>query len=493
MASDAPTPTNSAATPTRAAHRPHVAVCGGGISGLLAAWRIATARPAVTVSVFEAADYWGGKLYTRDCARGPVDVGAEAFVIRRPEALNLVAELGVDAWLRAPAGRRPAVFSQGALHSLPAAQVFGIPASTEGLTGLLSADVIHTIDTEPQRPGPWTPGQDALVGELVARQLGREVTDRLVDPMLGGVYAASADELGLRAVAPELARQLDAQAAERGHASVVAAARAVRATAVSGQVFATLDGGYRRLVEALVAACRAAGVQLYRQSRVLAVRAGAGAGAVGGHVLVDVPGTHHRTYSVDAAVIALPASAAATVLRPLAPAPAAELAQVRCSSSAVVTLELAAGQEVPELSGVLVAADAGRAAKAITFSSRKWDHVDLREHGRGHVLRVSFGRLRDASALQLDDAALVDSAVAELAVITGVHATVVDAHVQRWIDGLPVPGRDHGPWMARVCEQLDAATLPVVLAGAAINGVGVPACIATAEAAVTRLLARWQD
>ena len=473
----------------------HVVVCGGGISGLLAAWRIATARPHATVTLYEAADYLGGKLHTRDFARGPVDVGAEAFVVRRPEALNLVEELGLSAWLRQPAGRKPALYSDGALRTLPTAQVFGIPADTAQLDELLPADVIKTIGSEPQRPFPWVPGQDAVVGQLVAQQLGREVVDRMVDPMLGGVYAASAYDLGLRAVAPNLAAQLDAQAAKSGQASLVEAVRAVRATAVSGQVFGTLEGGYRRLVDALAAAAQEAGVNVHLNTRVVSITPAEASpsGAPQAEVLVDAPSGDRLSVRVSALVVALPAPATAQLLRPLAPRTADAFAQVRCSSSAVVTLELEPGVEVPELSGVLVAADAGRKAKAITFSSRKWDHVDLSAEGKGHVLRVSFGRLDDESALELKDNELIALAQQELTAITGIPARVVDAHVQRWIDGLPVPGAGHGQWMAEAGSALAEVAVPTVVAGAAVNGVGVPVCIETAEAAAQQLVAQWQD
>lgn len=469
-----------------------LAVLGGGLSGLVAALRLAEALPQARIDLFEATETAGGKLHTADFAAGPVDVGAEAFVVRRPEALALVSELGLDHLLREPAGRRPALYIDGTLRHMPTTQVFGIPAEAAELGDLCDPAVIEQVRGEPDNRFPWRPGQDANVGELVAAQLGEQVVDRLVDPMLGGVYAASARDLGLRAVAPNLAVQLDRQAAGEAHpgeASLVEAVRTARNTAVSGPVFGTLEGGYRTLVDALCRAAEAAGVHVHLSTRVRGVEAGPS----GTQLLVDVRAGDSQAVAIDGAVCALPAPVAAPLLRPLAPAAADRLEQVRCSSSAVVTCVMRPGVEVPELSGVLVAADAGRAAKAMTLSSRKWNHLDRTGEGTGHVLRVSFGRLGDTAALELPDEELFALAREEMQAIAGIDPDVVEYRVTRWDDGLPVPGPDHADFMAGAGDELGAAPVPLELAGAAINGVGVPVCIATAEAAAHRLAARWQD
>lgn len=484
-----------------------VAVLGGGIAGLAAARTLARRAPGTRVDVLEATDRPGGKLRTVDLAGAPLDIGAEAFVVRRPEALALAEDLGLAGAVRAPAGASPALFVDGALHRLPATQVFGIPGDPGELGDLLRPETVARIADEPRHRAPWIPGQDALVGELVSRQFGRDVVDRLVDPLLGGVYAASADRLGLRVVAPGLAAELDRQAAAPtrtgdrevgtgaapgGTVSLVEAVSSLRSTSVSGQVFGAVEGGYRRLVAALVADLEATeGVD---------VRLGAEVGSVdidGGRAVVSSPsGSAHGTY--DAVVCALPFHRAGEVLAGAAPDVTSEFSRVEYSSSAVVALALPPGTEVPELSGVLVAADAGRAAKAITLSSRKWAHLDRTGQGAGHVLRVSFGRLSDTAVLRHSDTELVDLAVDEIRDIAGITVrggtgALVDHVVARWEGGLPVPGADHARSIARLGERLGALGVPVALAGAAVGGVGVPACLASADSAAAAILSRWQD
>ena len=481
--------------PTDAVAAPRLAVIGGGISGLVSALRLAQALPEARIDIFEAADQAGGKLRTIDLDSGPADVGAEAFVVRRPEALDLVSELGLDAAVRKPAGRSPALFSGGRLLPLPRNQVFGVPGGTDGLEELLDSDVIRTIAAEPCNPAPWQIGQDVSVGAMVAERLGRPVVDRLVDPMLGGVYAATADALGVRAVAPALAAQLDAQAhdavrtGKEGRASIVEAVRAIKSTNVGGQVFAALEGGYRRLVDALVTRISVSGnTVLHLGVRVDSITPEGSAArlAFSGQVAGSP-----QVY--DGLVCALPFRAALPLLNELSKDATEPLREIPYSSSAVVSVALAPGVEVPDLSGILVAADAGRSAKAITLSSRKWDHLDRSASGHGHMLRVSFGRLGDESSLDLEDEELSAQTRIELAEIAGIDAAGAEVRPTRWTHGLPVPGVEHQRLVDGARRSLADQPVPVVLANSAIAGVGVPACISVAQTAAAELAAKWQD
>lgn len=471
---------------------PRIAVLGGGISGLVAALRLSQALPEARIELFEASDQAGGKLRTVDLGSHPVDVGAEAFVVRRPEALDLVTELGLDALVRSPAGRSPALFSGGRLQPLPRNQVFGIPGDAGELGELLDSDVIQRIAAEPENPAPWQVGQDVSVGELVAARFGRSAVDRLVDPMLGGVYAASADALGLRAVAPAVATQLDTQAAggaSRGAASLVEAVRAIRSTSVGGQVFAALDGGYRKLVDALLTRIAVSGdTALHLGTRIESITPDGEAA----RLTTAGPGAS-APQTFDGIVCALPFHSAAPLLEGLSPAATEPLREIAYSSSAVVSVELAPGADVPDLSGVLVAADAGRAAKAITLSSRKWGHLDRTEAGGGHSLRMSFGRQGDEAVLDLDDDALIAQTRTELAEIADIDARGAEFRVTRWTHGLPVPGTGHHLLVDAARRALAEQAVPVVLANSAVAGVGVPACISAAQTAAAELARKWQD
>ncbi|WP_333619322.1 FAD-dependent oxidoreductase [Dietzia sp.] len=477
---------------------PRIAVLGGGIAGLVAALRCAQGIPGARIELFEQGAKLGGKLHTVELGSHPFDVGAEAFVVRRPEARALVRELGLSDAEREPAGASPALYVDGDLHSLPKQQVFGIPGDPNELGGLLPDSVIAAIAAETERPAAWMPGGDANVGDLVAAQYGREAVDRLVDPLLGGVYAAPARRLGLRTVAPGLAAVLDCAAAETGRASLVEAVRQIKSTAVSGQVFGTLEGGYAALVDALARADRDSGVTIRLRTPVGAVSPPTGPRSADRAARILSP-EGEPLAEVDAVVSALPFHAVSSVLAPLdaesgnGSGLGERFGSLDYSSSAVVALELEPGTEVPELSGVLVAADAGRAAKAITLSSRKWSHLDRTAAGEGHVLRVSFGRLGDTAALDLGDAELAALATSEIGEIAGIEPRVAHSRVARWRGGLPVPGPRHGGYISGLTADCLDLPVPVALAGAAVLGVGVPACIASAEAAARSFGAQWQD
>jgi oxygen-dependent protoporphyrinogen oxidase len=234
----------------------HVAVVGGGISGLAAAWRLGAALPGADVVVYEGAPDVGGKLRLGSVAGIPVDVGAEAMLARRPEGLTLAREAGLADAVVAPLTTAAAIRAGGAVHPMPARTMLGIPADAAAVraSGVLSEAALRRIVAEPSGP-PLPPlTADTAVGTLVRDRLGNEVVDRLVDPLLGGVYAGRADELSLRATMPALAAHL------AGGGSLVAAAAAVADTgtrAPSGEpVFASLAGGLGTLPRALVSSGR---------------------------------------------------------------------------------------------------------------------------------------------------------------------------------------------------------------------------------------------
>ena len=192
----------------------------------------------------------------------------------------------------------------------------------------------------------------------------------------------------------------------------------------------------------------------------------------------------------DGVVLAVPAPAAARLLAPLLPAAAARLGEVRVASLALVTAVLPAGTldaVAPGLSGVLVPAVEGRLVKAMTFSSRKWDWVREAAGGRD-VLRLSVGRAGEEPTLQRGDPDLLAAALGDAADLLGVPLEPVAALVTRWGGGLPQYDVGHLDLVADVRAQV-ATLRRVALAGSVWDGVGVPACVATASAAATRLLA----
>jgi protoporphyrinogen/coproporphyrinogen III oxidase len=461
----------------------HVVVVGGGISGLAAAYRLRRLLGAgARLTVVEQARTLGGKLHAVPLAGVPYDVGAEAFLVRRPEAVNLIRELGLGDELVHPSAHAVALVRfDGRLAALPPRTVLGVPATVDGLDGVLSADGLARVRAEPTMPMRWD-GTDVAVGPLVARRLGTEVAMRLVDPLLGGVYAGRADTLGLRPTMPALAAALDDAVVAGQPPSLLAAAAAALAPAhqpvrPGGPVLGALRGGMPVLVEALV---RASGARLRLGLPVRAL-----ARTAGGWRLEMGAAPTPEYLDADGVLLAVPPPALRKLLAPLHPVAAAAAAGIDVASSVIVSLALPADAELPASSGVLVAAGEPLYTKAFTFSTVKWPHLD----GGLTVLRASLGRHGEARSLRADDAELIRFVRADLAELTGVTVPPVDAAVTRWGGGLPQYYVGHLDRVAAI--EAGVAALPrLAVAGAALHGIGIPACIATADAAAGRLAAQ---
>jgi oxygen-dependent protoporphyrinogen oxidase len=458
-----------------------VAVIGGGISGLAAAYRLrALLGPAAELVLIDGARRLGGALRTVELAGLALDVGAEAFLLRRPEATGLVEELGLRDQLTYPTRAAPTVRADGHTAALPTRTVLGLPGAAGDLAGLLSEQGLARVAAEPATALRWEPGQDAAVGLILRERAGDELVDRLVDPLLGGVYAGRADALGLRATLPAVASELD-----RGAGSLLAAARAVlgpgppRPGVRPAPAFGTLCGGLGCLVEALVAAM-AAQVRLGVPVRGLA-RTIAGWRVELGNA--NCPEHLHA----DAVVLAVPAPALRRLLADPLPGASAAAGRIEVASSAVVglALPLAAARRLPTTSGVLVAATELLSVKAFTFAGRKWAHASSPEV---MLVRASLGRYGEARILQRDDTELVELVRADLATLTGITAAPVDTVVARWGGGLPQYAPGHLEAVGTL-ENALASVPGLAVAGAMLHGVGVPACIATAEAAARRIAA----
>jgi oxygen-dependent protoporphyrinogen oxidase len=450
------------------------AVVGGGISGLVAAYRLRVAWPNATITVFDPADRLGGVLRTERIGGQPLDVGAEAFIARRPEVPALLAELGLATRQIGTTGARPLIYSQHRLHPLPTDTLQGIPSQPEALTGLVDDATIAWMRDEPSRSFSWRPGADPSVADLVGDRFGAQVVARSVDPLLAGVYAGSAATIGLRSAAPTLAVALD-----RGARSLTDAVR--DAVAAMGpappSVFGAVDGGYAVLVDELV---RRAGIR-WAQVAVQQVER-----APRGWELVDDEGQRWRA---DAAVLAVPAPRLPRLIDGVAPRTAAAARRIAVASAALVALALPGGTPLPDQSGVLVASGEQRGgeerrkhlrAKAITLSSRKWG-----QRGNVELVRLSYGRFGDDVARNAGDEDLLSWASHDLATVFGVNVEPVDCQVHRWIDAMP----QYGPGHAGLVADLRAGLPPTLaVAGGYLDGIGVPACVAAATRAAASLV-----
>ncbi|RYB92553.1 FAD-dependent oxidoreductase [Nocardioides glacieisoli] len=442
-----------------------VVVVGGGVAGLVAARALAaTGRD---VLLLEASPQLGGKLRSAEVAGLTVDVGAEAMLARRPEGLELAHELGAE--VLHPTAATSGVWSRGAMRALPRS-LMGVPLDLDQLaaSGVLSPDGLARASSET----PTDVSGDVSVGDLVASRLGDEVVERLVEPLLGGVYAGHARRISAAAAVPQLLAM-----ARRGSLLDQAAGLPVS----SAPVFATVPGGMGRLPGLVV---DGGGFEARTSATVRELRR-----TPTGWALTVGPTTHPETIEVAAVVLATPATPTARLLADVAPGVAAELATVEAASVAVVTLACRA-QDVPDAlfdrSGFLVPPVEQRSIKAATFSFAKWGWV--RDLGGPDVvvLRTSLGRHREEGTLQATDEGLVRVSLADLGALAGITARPVDTHVQRWGGALPQYAVGHVDRVARI--RAAVADLPgLALCGAAYDGVGIPAVIGSARRAVASL------
>lgn len=438
-----------------------VVVVGGGIAGIAAAWFLRDHD----VTLVDGATTLGGKLRTSEVAGHPVDEGAEQLLVRRPEALALAKDVGLGDQLVHPVTSTASVWARGRLRPLPPRTLMGVPSSAASLRGVLSPWQVARASLDRVLPGV-APTEDVSVASYVGHRLGRPVVTALVEPLLAGVYAGRADELSLFATMPQLPRV---------DGSLMEAVRAAVPPPSGEPVFAALRGGLQQLADATLRQSRAtviSGRSVRRLERLPS-----------GWRVVHGATVDEQQLEADAVVVAVPAQPAARLLADVLPAAAAELADIDYASVAIVTVAFPAAH-LPALagSGYLVPVQPGRPVKAVTFTSSKWAHLqdDI------VVVRASIGRHGDVTDLQCDDDELVSAVRDELTRTLGVAASPVATRVSRWGGGLPQYAVGHLDRVRRIREAV-ASVHGLAMCGAAYDGVGVPACIASARKAATEI------
>jgi len=494
-----------------------VVIVGGGIAGLAAAFFLRDR--GAEVSVLEGSPRIGGKLAVSEVAGIAVDEGAEALLARRPEGVDLIGAVGLADQLEYPGTTTSRIWSRGRFRALPGRQFMGVPADLDEVerSGLLSPEGMARAREDGTLPATARDGDVSVAGYVGAR-FGAELVDRLVDPLLGGVYAGRCDRLSFAAALPGLAQAArlrpslaEAAAALLGPAAGQEPARAAGGAPATpaGPVFTTLAAGLGTLPAALA---RASGAVVRTGAMVREL-----ARTPDGWRLTVGSARAPELIDADAVVLALPARPASRLLAGAGPgsagAAASALAEIDYASMAIVTLAYPAPafSEPITGSGYLVPAVDGRPVKAVTFSTVKWPHLTgmpdaaaaalarsgerNREPGAGsalHVVRCSVGRIGEEAVLQRDDGDLAALAAADLAAATGVTGAPVASRVSRWGGGLPQYSVGHLDRVRRIRDNV--ASLPgLAVCGAAYDGVGIPACIASARLAADQLLAYLQS
>lgn len=452
-----------------------VAVVGGGITGLVAARDLARAGADV---VLVEPDRLGGKLQTTPFDDGVLDEAADTFLARVPEGVDLCRELGLEGELVSPAFRRAFVWSHGALRALPEGQLLGVPTDLDELAGTGIVSEAGLVEARRDLETPLVaPDGDVAIGPVLRARFGDEVVDRLVDPLVGGINAGTVDELSLAATVP----QLDA-AVRSGAASITEACRAQRAAATdpSAPVFFAPRGGMGALAQAVRHDAEAHGMTTARARATSLERSGSGWRLrLDGASPVDT----------DAVVITTPAGPAAELLHPHAARAATLLAAIPYASVALVSLAVdrSGVEHALDGTGYLVPAVEGRTITACSWASSKWAHLT----GPENVwLRASVGRDGDDRALRLDDDTLLHAVLDDLRDTMGLHGTPREVRIGRLPGSFPQYRPSHLTRVDAVDAELATHTPGVVVAGAALRGLGVPACIRQGRSAAARVSAR---
>ena len=458
-----------------------VVVAGAGISGLAAAYELQ--RSGIEVVVLEAGDRPGGKIDSAPVGGLTVDSGPDGFVARDPAAAELCRRLGLGTELVEPAASGAFVWVDGRLCPLPDRSVLGVVWTADAVagTGVVSEQAVDALarglarDADPLL-------RDASVGEVLRPRVGDEVFERLVDPLLGGINAGSADQMSIEACAPPLY-----EAAQQGGPLGPALQRVVSAQGRDGDrettapVFQSVRGGVTRIVDALAAEL---GEAVKLATPVQSVEPAATRGA-GRRWRVTTPNSR---LDADGVILTCPAWESARLLEPLAPDAAAVLGDIEYADVALATFVVRDEHLARPLdgSGFLVPRSQGLLTTACSWTSSKWRHY---AHEGLAVLRVSAGRTDDRRWTDLDCAELVSTLAAELAVTGVVSAQDAargrfEARVTPWLRSLPQYRPGHLERAAAVDACLADGTPGLVAAGAAFRGVGLPACIRGAQEAV---------
>jgi oxygen-dependent protoporphyrinogen oxidase len=436
-----------------------VAVVGGGITGLVAALELTALPQAPAVTLYEASGRLGGKIRTEELCGLPVEAGPDAVLARVPWGVELIERLGLSGEAVHPATGRAYVWARGRPRPLPDGLVLGVPAHLGSLarSGILTPAGLARAGLDlvlPRAVGRRSP--DPSVAELIGGRFGREVLDRLVDPLVSGINAGRADRLSLRATAPEVA-----EAATRSR-SLLLGLRGRPTAKPDRPVFVSVRGGLGVLVARLAERLEAAGVDIRT-----------------GTAVESLP-------EADAVVVATPAPAAARLLEPVCPEAARELAGVSHASVALATFAYPrhAVAHPLDAAGLLVPRSTGWLMTAATFVSTKWPALTP----AGCVLvRASSGRFGDERPMGLDDDELVAALHRELATALGVRADPVAVRVDRWPGAFPQYEPGHTQRVERVEAALARAVPHVVVVGAAMRGIGIASCIRQGREAAARV------
>lgn len=454
---------------------PTVVVIGAGITGLAAALDLAG---DFNVVVLDADSRIGGKVMTSEFAGLPVDCAADAFLARVPEGQDLCRRLGLFEQLVSPATSSAFIWVDEHLRRLPEGLVLGVPTDAAALraANIVSEQSLQAIENDLARTewcdrlnGPDPLGADDIsVGELIRGRLNDEIHEKLVSPLLSGVNAGNADQLSLAAGAAQLAT------AARQHPSLITAllAQKEKAPPTNQPVFYGLPTGTETLIQKMAEHIALAGGEIHTNTTVRSLSRQSN-----GWIVQSEQNGERRDYDADFVVLAAPAFVAADLLDTFVPDVAAEMARLDYASVAMVTLAIEKRSLDHPLdgSGFLVAmTSALPTLTACSWASTKWAHL---QNDDVAILRVSAGKFGDDHALALTDDELLSALHTDLERTIGLHGSFRESRITRWRNGLPQFTPGHLGRVEGWRQQLAVEVPNLFVAGAAYDGLGLPACL----------------
>ena len=469
--------------------RASVVVVGAGISGLAAAWELSGGASGPNeqtprIEVVEASERVGGSLATTSFAGRTLDLGPDGFLARRPEGVALVRELGLEEQLVAIAAKGASIYLEGTLSSLPEGLALGVPTTMDQIRSVKGLSWRARLDA--RRDLHFARSlhveDDVSIGEILRTKLGRELTYRFIEPMVGGIQAGRVDSLSAKSVYPGLL------AAARMGGSLMKALRPAtlsptsQASETAGPLFYTLRGGLGSLPATLTERLRERGVVIRNGVSVTALRR-----TPAGSYPFEVDAATTTT-PANAVILSTPATTTGALLGRFHPDLAA-LEHVESAGAAMVTFSLET-TDLPAGTGVLVplhtswSGEGSMMVTALTFLDRKWPHL---ASDASTLVRAHVGRIDDARWQSLSDDDLITRVYAELTTLVPAVGPSLEARVQRWPSSLPQYYVGHDRLVTKAREA--AAQLGVHLAGMTYDGVGVPASIGSGRRAAREVLA----
>jgi oxygen-dependent protoporphyrinogen oxidase len=454
----------------------HVVVIGAGITGLSAALRILSEPNPPRVTVFESLNRIGGVIHASPFAGiASLDESADAFLTRTPSAMDVVKQVGLANALTTPATGEAYIWKD-ALHPIPHGTMLGVPGSIRAAwsTPLLSTAGKIRASFEPLLPNRVGRNTDNLGAAMRAR-CGSQVLERIIDPLVGSIYATDTDAFSVKGM-PQIA---DLLAQPRSLMSSVKDSLAKRVA--SGPIFAAPQAGMHALTTAIAERVKQLGGVIELSAPVRTIDQ-----PKRGQYFIQ---TDDGTVLCDAVVMASPARHSATLVQSLSKDAAAQLAAREHASVVMIALTVPRAIWPQHLtgSGYLVPKPEQTAITAVSFASNKWSHVQTANNSM--VLRVSLGR--DGMPMHhLDDETLLKLALADLYWHLGIDLAPADVRITRWVESFPQYRPGHFEEVDRLEHNLDVSAPGVVFAGASYRGIGIPSCIADANRAAARVLAK---